>query len=83
VSPELESIFLVASGIVAGLTSFPLVYLAVHSHRKLGELERSQRTLHRVVISQERRPAPQPRPHTRHRVSRSRYPSRRSSSAWR
>ncbi len=73
-SPELESMLLVASGVIAGLTSFPLVYLAVHSHRQLAELQRSHRKLHRIADTRGR-------PHTPPATARAtRYPSRRVSS---
>ena len=40
---------LLITGILAGLTSIPLTYLAVHSHREIRHLRRSHHTLHRLL----------------------------------
>ena len=37
-------------GVVAGLTSIPLTYFAVNSHREIRHLRRSHHTLHRMII---------------------------------
>ncbi len=68
---DIQNLLVLATGILAGLTSIPLVYFALHSHRQLGELRRSHRQLHRIVADDRRdtapgparRPAPAVRPH--------------------
>ena len=69
---DIQNLLVLATGILAGLTSIPLVYFALHSHRQLGELRRSHRQLlHRIVADDRRdtspgpvrRPTPAVRPH--------------------
>jgi hypothetical protein len=45
----MQSLLLLVTGIVAGLTSIPLTYFAFHSHREIGHLRRSHHTLHRLL----------------------------------
>lgn len=75
---ETQNLLLLIAGVIAGLTSFPLVYLALHSHRQLGELRRSHQQLHKIVADNRRdsssgpvrRPAPAGRPHRDRRAPR-------------
>lgn len=45
----MENLLLLITGIVAGLTSIPLTYFAVHSHREIRHLRRSHHRLHALV----------------------------------
>ncbi len=68
---DFQSVLLLITGVIAGLTSFPLVYLALRSHSQLDELRRSHQQLHRIVINDRRdagagpvrKPSATPRPH--------------------
>jgi hypothetical protein len=46
----LANLLLLITGILAGLTSLPLTYLAVHSHRELRHLRRSHHTLRELLV---------------------------------
>ncbi|HKV67272.1 MAG TPA: hypothetical protein VJN72_04225 [Gaiellales bacterium] len=46
----MTNLLLTITGILAGLTSIPLTYLAVHSHRELRHLRRSHHTLRQHLI---------------------------------
>ncbi len=46
----MQSTLLLITGVVAGLTSIPLTYFAVHSHREIRHLRHSHHTLRRLII---------------------------------
>ncbi len=46
----MQSTLVLITGVVAGLTSIPLTYLAVHSHREIRHLRRSHHSLHRLIV---------------------------------
>ena len=46
----MANLLLMITGILAGLTSIPLTYLAVHSHRELRHLRRSHHTLRELLV---------------------------------
>ena len=46
----MENLLLLITGILAGLTSIPLTYFAVHSHRELRHLRRSHHTLRELLV---------------------------------
>ena len=46
----MENLLLLITGILAGLTSLPLTYLAVRSHRELRHLRRSHHTLRELLV---------------------------------
>jgi hypothetical protein len=59
----MTSALLLITGILAGLTSVPLTYLAVHTHREIRHLRRSHHTLRDLIVEARRDdPAPGARP---------------------